>query len=94
MARFDVHGRSRRIRSSICGLRQLARLEEINLTTERDELDAEKSDIDKTLKSKARLKSLIKKELLADAQTHGDRAPLSKLALGDRSSPHSPKRIC
>ena len=53
-------------------LRQLARLEEIKLTTERDELDAEKADIDKTLKSKARLKSLIKKELLADAEAHGD----------------------
>jgi topoisomerase IV subunit A len=59
-------------------LRQLARLEEIKLTTERDELDAEKADIDKTLKSKARLKTLIKKELLADAETHGDprRSPL------------------
>jgi topoisomerase IV subunit A len=59
-------------------LRQLARLEELKLTTERDELDAEKADIDKTLKSKARLKTLIKKELLADAQAHGDarRSPL------------------
>ncbi len=59
-------------------LRQLARLEEIKLTTERDELDAEKADIEKTLKSKARLKTLIKKELLADAQVHGDarRSPL------------------
>jgi len=59
-------------------LRQLARLEEIKLTTERDELDAEKTDIDKTLKSKARLKTLIKKELLADAEAHGDarRSPL------------------
>jgi len=60
-------------------LRQLARLEEIKLTSERDALDAEKADIDKTLKSKARLKSLIKKELLADAQAHGDarRSPLA-----------------
>ena len=59
-------------------LRQLARLEEIKLTAERDELDAEKADIDKTLKSKARLKTLIKKELLADAEKHGDarRSPL------------------
>jgi topoisomerase-4 subunit A len=60
-------------------LRQLARLEEIKLTTERDELDAEKTDIDRTLKSKARLRTLIKKELLADAETHGDprRSPLA-----------------
>ena len=63
-------------------LRQLARLEEIKLTTERDELDAEKADIDKTLKSKARLKTLIKKELLADAEAHGDarRSPLEAVA--------------
>jgi len=63
-------------------LRQLARLEEIKLTTERDELEAEKADIDKTLKSKARLRTLIKKELLADAQTYGDprRSPLAAVA--------------
>ncbi len=62
-------------------LRQLARLEEIKLTTERDELDAEKADIEKTLKSKARLKTLIKKELLADAEAHGDarRSPLESV---------------
>ena len=63
-------------------LRQLARLEEIKLTTERDTLEAEKADIGKTLNSKARLKSLVKKELLADAQTHGDarRSPLAEVA--------------
>ncbi len=62
-------------------LRQLAKLEEIKLTSERDELAAEKADIEKTLKSKARLKTLIKKELLADAQTHGDarRSPLARV---------------
>ncbi len=60
-------------------LRQLARLEEIKLTSERDELDAEKADIEKTLKSKARLKTLIKKEVLADAEAHGDarRSPIA-----------------
>jgi topoisomerase-4 subunit A len=60
-------------------LRQLARLEEIKLTTERDELEAEKAEIDKTLKSKARLRTLIKKELLADEKTYGDprRSPLA-----------------
>ena len=63
-------------------LRQLARLEEIKLTTERDTLEAEKADIGKTLNSKARLKTLVKKELLADAQTHGDarRSPLAEVA--------------
>ena len=60
-------------------LRQLARLEEIKLTTERDELESEKAEIDKTLKSKARLRTLIKKELLADEKTYGDprRSPLA-----------------
>jgi topoisomerase-4 subunit A len=63
-------------------LRQLARLEEIKLTTERDELEAEKADIDKTLNSKARLRTLIKKELLADEKTYGDprRSPLAAVA--------------
>ncbi len=62
-------------------LRQLAKLEEIKLTSERDELAAEGADIERTLKSKARLKTLIKKELLADAQTHGDarRSPLARV---------------
>lgn len=53
-------------------LRQLAKLEEIKLTTERDELSAEQADLEKILASKARLKTLIKKELLADAETYGD----------------------
>ena len=63
-------------------LRQLARLEEMKLTTERDELEAEKADIGKTLNSKARLKTLVKKELLADAEKHGDarRSPLAEVA--------------
>ncbi len=59
-------------------LRQLARLEEMKLNTEKDELSAERADIEKTLKSKARLRTLIKKELVADAEAYGDdrRSPL------------------
>jgi topoisomerase-4 subunit A len=59
-------------------LRQLAKLEEIKLRGEKDDLEAERADIEKTLGSKARLKTLIKKELLADAETYGDerRSPL------------------
>ena len=53
-------------------LRQLARLEETKIKGEQEELDAERVDIEKTIKSKARLKTLIKKELLADAETYGD----------------------
>jgi topoisomerase IV subunit A len=59
-------------------LRQLAKLEEIKLRGEKDALEAERADIEKTLNSKARLKTLIKKELLADADAFGDarRSPL------------------
>jgi topoisomerase-4 subunit A len=53
-------------------LRQLAKLEEQKLRGEKGELEAEKADIEKTLKSKARMKTLIKKELLADAEEYGD----------------------
>jgi len=53
-------------------LRQLARLEETRIKGEQEELDAERVDIEKTIGSKARLKTLIKKELMADAETYGD----------------------
>lgn len=61
-------------------LRQLAKLEEIKLTTEQDELSAEKADIEKILGSKTRLKTLVKKELLAVAEEYGDdrRSPLAE----------------
>ncbi len=63
-------------------LRQLARLEEMKLKGEKDELEGERADIEKILGSKARLKTLIKKELLADAETYGDprRSPLELAA--------------
>jgi topoisomerase IV subunit A len=59
-------------------LRQLAKLEEIKLRTETGELQAERADIEKILGSKARLRTLVKKELLADAQDYGDprRSPI------------------
>jgi topoisomerase IV subunit A len=53
-------------------LRQLARLEEEKIRGERGELDAERVDLEKTINSKARLKTLIKKEILADAEKFGD----------------------
>jgi len=53
-------------------LRQLARLEEIRIQGEQDELNLERVDLEKTTKSKARLKTLIKKELMADAEKYGD----------------------
>lgn len=53
-------------------LRQLAKLEEIKIRGEQDELSAERDRIEKTLGSKARLRTLIKKEILADADQYGD----------------------
>ncbi|MGB5347755.1 MAG: DNA topoisomerase IV subunit A [Woeseia sp.] len=53
-------------------LRNLAKLEEMKIRGEQDELSAEQSDIEKTLNSAARLKTLIKKELLEDAESYGD----------------------
>ena len=59
-------------------LRQLARLEEMKIRGEQDELDSERDRLISTLGSKARLKKLIKDELLADAKKFGDarRSPL------------------
>jgi len=59
-------------------LRQLARLEEMKLNAERDALEEERARIAVTLKSPAKLKSLIKDELSTDAEKYGDkrRAPI------------------
>ena len=59
-------------------LRNLAKLEEMNIRGEQDELALERDQLQKTLGSAARLKTLIKKELLAVAQKYGDdrRSPL------------------
>jgi topoisomerase-4 subunit A len=59
-------------------LRQLARLEEMKINGERDTLEEERARIEVTLKSKSRLKTLIKEELREDAKKYGDarRSPL------------------
>ncbi|MBT4520963.1 MAG: DNA topoisomerase IV subunit A [Halieaceae bacterium] len=61
-------------------LRNLARLEEMNIRSEQDELALERDSLNKTLGSAARLKTLIKKELLAVAEKYGDarRSPLTQ----------------
>ena len=53
-------------------LRQLAKLEEIKIKEEQGNLDSERKDLEKLLGSKSRLKTLIKKELKADAEVYGD----------------------
>jgi topoisomerase-4 subunit A len=59
-------------------LRQLARLEEMKIRGEQDELDSERDRLITILGSKGKLKKLIKDELLADAKKFGDarRSPL------------------
>ncbi|RUL64997.1 DNA topoisomerase IV subunit A [Dyella dinghuensis] len=59
-------------------LRQLARLEEMKINAERDQLEEERAKINVLLKSPAKLKGLIKEELRADAAKYGDdrRSPL------------------
>ncbi|OOY34226.1 DNA topoisomerase IV subunit A [Solemya velum gill symbiont] len=53
-------------------LRQLARLEEMKIRGEQEELAKERDKLEKTLGSKARMKTLIRKELEADAEEFGD----------------------
>jgi topoisomerase-4 subunit A len=53
-------------------LRQLARLEEMKLRGEQDELEEERARINVILKSKAKLTGLVRQELLADAEKFGD----------------------
>ena len=59
-------------------LRNLAKLEEIAIRGEQDELSQERDELEKILGSAARLKTLIKKELLEVAEKYGDprRSPL------------------
>ncbi len=53
-------------------LRNLAKLEEMKIRGEQDELATERDGIEKILNSAARLKTLIKNELLEDAESYGD----------------------
>jgi topoisomerase-4 subunit A len=59
-------------------LRQLARLEEMKIKQEQEELLQEKDYLEKTLGSTQRMKTLIRKELMEDAETYGDdrRSPI------------------
>ena len=53
-------------------LRQIAKLEQIKLEKEKNELVSEQDEIEKVLKSKSRLKTLIKNELLEIKDNFGD----------------------
>jgi topoisomerase-4 subunit A len=53
-------------------LRHLARLEEMKIRDEQKELKEEHDGLDSTLKSKARMRKLVREELETDAKEHGD----------------------
>ncbi len=59
-------------------LRHLAKLEEMKIRGEQDDLEKERDNLQKTLGSERRMKTLVKKELLEDAETYGDdrRSPI------------------
>lgn len=59
-------------------LRNLAKLEEMKIKAEQEELAKEREGLEQTLGSSARLKTLIKNEIKQDAETYGDerRSPL------------------
>ncbi|MCG8378882.1 MAG: DNA topoisomerase IV subunit A [Proteobacteria bacterium] len=61
-------------------LRKLAKLEEIKIKAELDELKKERKTLETTLNSKTRLKTLVKKEINADAKEFGDerKSPLKE----------------
>lgn len=59
-------------------LRHLAKLEEVKIRGEQDELEKERDSLEKNLSSERRMKTLMKKELIEDAKKFGDdrRSPL------------------
>ena len=79
MARFKLSERQAEAILDL-RLRRLARLEEVRIKAELDELNRERQSLAATLASKTRLKTLIKKEIEADAEAFGDerRSPLKE----------------
>lgn len=71
-------------------LRHLARLEEIKIRGEQDDLAKERDNLQAILASERRLNTLLKKEIVADAQTHGDerRSPLCEREEAKAMSEH------
>ena len=63
-------------------LRQLARLEEMKIRGEQDELLKEQSKLQALLGSEAKLRKLVRSELIKDAETYGDdrRSPIVERA--------------
>jgi len=53
-------------------LRNLAKLEEMRIKAEQKDLAKERDELEKILGSARRLKTLVRKEIIADAETYGD----------------------
>lgn len=71
-------------------LRHLAKLEEMKIRSEQDELAKERDDLQAILGSERRLNTLIKKEIQADAKDYGDdrRSPLHEREEAKAMSEH------
>ncbi|MCL1078329.1 DNA topoisomerase IV subunit A [Parashewanella spongiae] len=71
MARFKLSERQAEAILDL-KLRHLAKLEEVKIQTEQNELAEERDKLELTLSSDRRLKTLVKKELIKDGETYGD----------------------
>ncbi len=71
MARFEITGTQAEAILET-KLRNLAKLEEMKIRGEQAELEEERQQLETTLGSKQRMKTLIKTELLEDAEKYGD----------------------
>jgi topoisomerase-4 subunit A len=71
MSHFDITGTQAEAILEL-KLRNLARLEEMKIRGEQAELEQERQQLETTLGSKQRMKTLVKNELLADAEQYGD----------------------
>lgn len=71
-------------------LRHLAKLEEMKIRSEQDELAKERDQLQALLASDRKMNTLIKKEILADAQAYGDdrRSPIVERAEAKAMSEH------
>jgi topoisomerase-4 subunit A len=72
-------------------LRNLAKLEEFRIRDEHDEFSREKDELIKILGSKARMKTLVRKEIIRDAEDFGDprRSPLIERDIAQAIDPAS-----
>jgi topoisomerase-4 subunit A len=77
MRRFDLSDRQAEAILNL-RLRHLAKLEEIKIRGEQEELEEERKWLEKTLGSKQRLRTLIRKEIQADTEKYADarRSPI------------------